>query len=160
MGVNDTLRFLRIAQFRYNPAEGELIAVICQPDAKKQPVFIEYKIPEATPIDEAAASFVPPEAVAAAGSSFHGWLALLPLTSVIPFIPTGPNPPPDPPPPSSTPVPEPSSLFLLVSGMAGILISRTVGKRIKKLRRQLQKGGLWRKSSALGVRGRPSGVVP
>jgi hypothetical protein len=126
----------------YSPAEGELIAIICQPDAKKQPVFIEYKISEAIPIDKAAASFVPPEGVAAAGSSFHDWLALLPLTSVIPFIPTGPNPPPDPPTPASPSIPESSILLLLVSGMAGILISLTVKKRIKKPCRQLQKGGL------------------
>jgi hypothetical protein len=118
----------------YIPAKGELMAIICQLGGQKQPVFIEYKIQEGIPIDVSAADFDLPMTVAAAGSPFPAWLPLLPLIPVIPIIPTGPNPPADPPPypPPPTTIPEPSSLLLLASGMAGILISRTAGKGIKK----------------------------
>ncbi len=115
----------------YIPAEGELIAIICQNEGRKQPVFIEYKIPEAVIIPEAPAIAAPPAVPPATGFYFPPWLALIPLIPIIPFIiPPGPSPPPTPPP--SPPVPESSSLLLLVSGMAGILIARTVKKRIKK----------------------------
>jgi hypothetical protein len=124
----------------YKPAEGEILAVICQPDEKKQPVFIEYKIPEAAPLDAASSSAAAPAVLAAESAAFPAWLPLLPLIPIIPIInPPGPDPPPpnppppNPPPPNPPPaVPEPSSLVLLVSGIAGILMSRTVRKRIKK----------------------------
>ncbi len=119
----------------YKPAEGELLAVICKPDEKKQPVFIEYKLPEAINNDVAPDSIVPAAAPAAAGSSFPAWLPLLTVIPVIPFIPWEPTPPPDwpsPPPSPSETIPEPSSLLLLASGIAGLLISRKAGKRIKK----------------------------
>ena len=118
----------------YKPAEGEFLAVICKPDDKKQPVFIEYKIPEAININFAPDAIVPAAAPAAAIYSFPAWFPLLAVIPVIPFIPTGPDSPPGPPPspPSPPSVPEPSSLLLLASGMAGILISRTAGKGIKK----------------------------
>lgn len=114
----------------YIPAAGELMAIICKPDGQKQPVFIEYKIPETILADIAPASFAPAADLAAA--SIPAWLPLLPVIPVIPFIPTGPNPPPGPPPPPPPPmIPEPSSLLLLTSVMAGILVSMTLRKRIK-----------------------------
>ncbi|MGA2939245.1 MAG: PEP-CTERM sorting domain-containing protein [Syntrophobacteraceae bacterium] len=123
----------------YIPAEGDLIAIICQNEGNKQPVFLEYIIPAAVVITEAPVIGAPPVIPPAAGFYIPPWLALIPLIPIIPFIiPPGPTPPP----PPSPPVPEPSSLLLLASGMAGILISRTVRKRIKKPYRLLQKGGL------------------
>jgi hypothetical protein len=118
----------------YKPAEGEFLAVICKPDDKKQPVFIEYKIPEAININFAPDAIVPAAAPAAAIYSFPAWFPLLAVIPVIPFIPTGPDSPPGPPPspPSPPSVPEPSSLLLLASGISGILISRKVRKRMKK----------------------------
>jgi len=119
----------------YKPAEGEFLAVICKPDDKKQPVFIEYKIPEAININVAPDAIVPAAALAAASDSFPAWFPLLAVIPVIPFIPWEPTPPPDwpsPPPSPTEPIPEPSSLLLLASGIAGILISRKVGKRINK----------------------------
>jgi hypothetical protein len=119
----------------YKPAEGELLAVICKPDEKKQPVFIEYKIPEAINVDVAPESLVPAAIPAGASGSFPAWLPLLTVIPVIPFIPWEPSSPPDwpplPPSPTET-VPEPSGLLLLASGITSILISRKVGKRIKK----------------------------
>jgi hypothetical protein len=114
----------------YIPAEGEILAVICQNVGNKQPVFIEYIIPAAI-IPEAPVIAAPPEIAAATGFYIPPWLALIPLAAIIPFvIPSGPSPsPPSPPPP---PVPEPSILLLLAGGVAGILLSRRVGKRNKK----------------------------
>jgi hypothetical protein len=117
----------------YIPAEGELIAIICLPDEKKQPMFIEYTIPAAVIVPEAPVFAAPSAVPPAAGFYFPPWLPLIPLIPVIPFIiPPGPTPPPFPPPPPP-PIPEPSDLLLLLSGMvAGILIFRIIGKRIKK----------------------------
>ncbi len=91
----------------YRPAEGELLAVICKPDEKKQPVFIEYKIPEAINVDVAPESLVPAAIPAGASGSFPAWLPLLTVIPVIPFIPWEPSPPPDLP----SPPPSPLKLF-------------------------------------------------
>ncbi len=120
----------------YIPAEGELVAIICQNEGKKQPVFLEFIIPAAVVIPAAPVFAAPPAVAGATGFFLPPWLALIPLIPIIPFIiPSGPSPPPITPP--SPPVPEPSSLLLLAGGMAGILICRKVAKRIKKPCRQL-----------------------
>jgi hypothetical protein len=112
----------------YKPAEGELLAVICDTGEKKQPVFIEYPVPKASPIAVSA-----PGATSPALRSFPFWLALIPLLAIIPFIGTGPDSPPGPhpppPPPPPTTVPEPSTLLLLACGVAGALASRKIRKR-------------------------------
>ncbi len=111
----------------YRPGEGELLAVICKPQDKKQVVFVVVKIPEAVTFEVAPATFVPPVPPLAVTPPF------IPIIPIIPIIPTTPpsTPPPDPPPgPPSTP--EPSSLLLLASGVACILISWRVRKLRKK----------------------------
>jgi hypothetical protein len=113
----------------YRPAEGELLAIVVVPESGEQPVFIEYKIPEAVAAYEAPV--LPP--LAAAPPVPGGFT--FPLIPIIPYIPTGSSPPspPGPPPPPITP--EPSSLLLLVSGAAGIMIYPMVRKRAHKKRR-------------------------
>ena len=145
----------------YKPADGELIAIICRPDKKKQPVFIEYKIPEGTtsyrapakPPVPASLGPVTPLPGAASSSSWFSVISFFPISrrrrilhrkfSPTTFAPifapivsakfsttrscsarsAGADTPS---------VPEPSSVLLLVSGMAGIQIYRTIGKRIKR----------------------------
>ena len=66
----------------YKPADGELEAIVCLPDKKKQPVFIEHKIPVATASHMAAAPaslvLVTPLLVAAASPS---WFSAAPTRS-------------------------------------------------------------------------------
>jgi hypothetical protein len=123
----------------YKPATGELMAIICRPGEKKQPVFIEYKIPEASTsyIVPAPASLEPVTPLPGAASS-ASWFSPIPFFPVIPppdspppYSPPPYSPPPGPPPPDTPGVPEPSSVLLLVSGMVGIQIFRTIRKRIK-----------------------------
>lgn len=114
----------------YKPGEGDLIAIICQPEGDEQSVFIEYKIPEPVVPEVSPAFFAPPTVPEAVGMSFSAWVPLVPLIPIIPFIPTGPTPPPPPPPPP--PVPEPSGFLLLACGLACLLIFREAGKRLKK----------------------------
>lgn len=104
----------------YKPAEGELIAVICNPQEKKQALFLEFRIPKAVAIAAAAT-----EPALMSGSKFPFWLPLIPILGVIPFI-IHHSPPPPPPPPH--PVPEPSSLLLFGCGVAGILAYRKIRK--------------------------------
>jgi hypothetical protein len=103
----------------YKPGEGDIIAIICQPEEKKQPVFIEYKLPKA-PVEVASAV----TELAAASPFAHGWF--FPL---IPFFPIHHhNPPPPPPPPH--PTPEPCTLLLLAFGLSGVLGYRKIRKYI------------------------------
>ena len=113
----------------YKPAEGELIAVICQPDAPKQPVFLEYKIPASAAVAVASDIFLP--VIPTEGAMFVPfWVPLIPLIPLVPVVPFTPDHPDEPkPPPEYPPVPEPASWLLLASGMVGILVSRVAGKR-------------------------------
>ena len=133
----------------YKPADGELVAIICQPGKRKQPVFIEYKIPRATTSYTAPApalALLDP-VIPLPGAAFFPIISFFPIVPPPPDSPSPVSPPPSSPPPDSPPrdpvtpgppppdtpnVPEPSSVLLLVSGMAGIQIYRTIRKRIKR----------------------------
>ncbi|MCE5241650.1 MAG: hypothetical protein ABFD98_00995 [Syntrophobacteraceae bacterium] len=104
----------------YVPTAGELIAIICQPDERKQPLFLVFKIPE-PPLEVASDIFIPP-IPPVVGASFPFALAAIPLVPVVPLIPGGGDTPGDHDHPS--PVPEPASLFFALTGAAGVLASR------------------------------------
>jgi hypothetical protein len=95
----------------YKPAEGELIAVICDPHENKQALFLEYKLP-AAPV-----ALLPVAALPVGGSG------------VPPIVP--PVVPPDIPPKGGG-VPEPSSLLLLGCGMAGIFAYQKIRKKLNR----------------------------
>jgi hypothetical protein len=136
----------------YKPADGELMAIVCLPDKKKQPVFIEHKIPAATTshMAPALAFLAPVTPLLAAAPPASGFSAVPfypiappqgspppgPPPPIYPIPPSPPPPlnpvPPGPPVPDAPSVPEPSTVLLLVSGMACIRIYRTIGKRIKR----------------------------
>jgi len=111
----------------YKPAEGELQAVICAPQERKQPVFLEFKIPPA-PLEVSSVAMPP---LAATGSSFASWFPFLPLLGIIPFF-TGGDSPKHPPPPHHHTVPEPSSMLLLGCGVAGLIAYRKFSKKRKR----------------------------
>jgi hypothetical protein len=109
----------------YKPAEGELMAVICQPKEKKQPLFLEFKIPKVNPVEVSSMAVEPVLSV----SKFPIWLPLIGLLGIIPFIHSQPHHPPPHPPPPPPPVPEPSSLLLLGCGVAGLIVYRKIRKK-------------------------------
>ena len=111
----------------YKPGEGELVAILIVPEKCKQAMFLESKIPEAVPFEVQQALFVPP-VIPVAAAAVPAWAPLISLAP-LPFIPLIPGG--SPPGPGPGPVPEPSSLLLLASGMACILISRTIRRHIK-----------------------------
>jgi hypothetical protein len=102
----------------YIPGQDELIAVVCVPEKEKQPVFIEYKIPQ--PVYLAAAAYTPP-LPEESGMSFPYLVTLAPL-ALLAIGSGGGGPTPPPPPPH--PIAEPSGVVLLAIGIAAILITR------------------------------------
>lgn len=106
----------------YNPAAGDLVAILCQSVGNQQPVFIEYKLPQRRPAAVKAAIF--PAPLPASVGGFASRLFIPPFF----FWPGGGGGSSVP----HTPVPEPSSLLLLAAGMICLLLlSRKVEKRLQ-----------------------------
>lgn len=115
----EALRLIREANLKgknYTPGVGDLVAIVCAPVKKEQPIFIEFKMLEGKPPVVKGATFFSP-AVSGFGSRIF-----------FPFFPYFPSnhdtPQPKP------PVQEPSSLFLLAAGLVGILIARKSGNGV------------------------------
>lgn len=106
----------------YTPAAGDLVAIICEPLVREQPLFIEYKIPENIPPAVKQAIFTP--AAAPSVGSFASRFFIPPFF----FWPGGGS---SAAPSHTTPTPEPSSLLFLAIGMLAILLSWKVGKRLQ-----------------------------
>jgi hypothetical protein len=131
----------------FQPGEGQLLAIICRA-AGKQPVFIEFRLPAAVVVEAFPVSYAPPP-MAPEVAGLPNWLPLALLPMVPPFFLTGgssepplePLPPdiipgttPDiePPPPINPPpqpIPEPASVIMIGSGLAGIYVSRKILKK-------------------------------
>lgn len=126
----------------FQPGEGELLAIICSAEGK-QAVFIEFPIPEEEVIETFPVSYAPPPPMPEL-SSLPLWLPLAAVPLITPFvIPDGssdtpPSVPPSlasndipdtPPTPPVNPIPEPSSMLLIGSGLAGLYAWGKIKKR-------------------------------
>ncbi|MGC9195175.1 MAG: PEP-CTERM sorting domain-containing protein [Syntrophobacteraceae bacterium] len=101
----------------YTPATGDLVPVLCLSTGEEQPLFIEYKVPPASPPQVKGAFFAAPLALVGGAGGAVG-LPLIPaaILAAVPFGSSSPNRTPP------TTVPEPSSLLLLAVAVGSLLL--------------------------------------